>query len=54
MRLANFVSDVILHKPNLYYFRLYLQDVYEEELQTLSLSVLPAESFPNPVYGKKH
>ena len=50
----NSVSDLVLHKPNVYYFHLYLQDVYEEELQIISLYVLPAVSFPNPVYRKNN
>ena len=28
---------------------MYLQDAYEEEQQIVSLYVLPAEIFPNPV-----
>ena len=30
---------------------MYLQDAYEEELQIISLYVLPAVSSLNPVYG---
>ena len=46
--------DLVLHKPNVYYFHVYLQDAYEEELQIiLLLCVLPAVRFPTPVYGKK-
>lgn len=48
--LANFVLDRVLHQPKFHYFHLYLQDAYEEELQILSLYVLPAVSSPNPVY----